>query len=304
MMRRFSTIAVLTVIVAGLVAGCGDNAGEQASSASTAEASTPPERIVPLNGDIAEIVYALGLGDQVVGTDVSATYPPEARETPKIGYQRTLAAEGILALEPTLVIGTDEAGPPPVIEQIRQAGIEVEIIPAGDGVDAAPTKIRAVADALGVSEEGEELARTVTVEIEAAEERVASVAEKPRVAFLYLRGPQTLTIGGTGSRADAMITAAGGIDAGAEAGVTGFVPLTAEALTQANPEVILVLTGGLESVGGVEGLLALPGVAQTPAGQAQRVLDYDDLYLLGLGPRTGQAIDDLVTGLHPDLPAS
>lgn len=108
-------------------------------------------------------------------------------------------------------------------------------------------------------------------------------------------------IGGQGTASNALITAAGGVDAGAQIGVSDFRPLTPEALAQAQPEVILMLSAGLESVGGVEGLMEISGIAQTPAGREGRILDYDDLYLLGMGPRTGQALRDLVLGLHPEL---
>jgi iron complex transport system substrate-binding protein len=306
-MRRLVTALAVT---AAFVAGCGSEntpAPAGAGSSGTAAAKAG-QRIVPLNGDIAEIVYALGLGDQVVGTDVSATYPQDAVQKQKIGYQRSLSAEGILSLRPTIAIGTEEAGPPPVIEQVKSAGVKVEIVPSGDGdgdgVDAAAAKIRAVGTALGVAAEAEKLATTVSGEIRAAQARAAKASAKPRVVFLYLRGPQTLMIGGRGSRADAMITAAGGTDTGTESGINGYAVLTAEALAEAKPDVILVLTAGLASVGGVDGLLKLPGVAQTPAGKAKKVIDYDDLYLLGIGPRTGKALNELITGLHPDLPAS
>jgi iron complex transport system substrate-binding protein len=112
------------------------------------------------------------------------------------------------------------------------------------------------------------------------------------VAFLYLRGTSAIyLLGGEGSGADALITAAGGIDAGAEAGLEAFTPLTAEALVALDPDVLLVMTGGLESVNGMEGLLALPGVAQTTAGRERRVVAVDDEVLLSYGPRTGALVE-------------
>ena len=81
---------------------------------------------VPVDGDLAEVVFALGLGDRVVATDLSATYPPEADPLPQIGYQRALTAEPIAAFEPTLVLATDLAGPPDVhravIEMLATTG--------------------------------------------------------------------------------------------------------------------------------------------------------------------------------------
>lgn len=260
-------------------------------------------RIIPLNGDIAEIIFALGLGDNVVATDTSATYPPEVEQLPKIGYQRQLAAEGILALSPTVVIGDETAGPPDVLEQIRTAGVPVVILPEIKDVERVAEKIQMVADALGVSQRGEEVAAQTQTEIDAAEALLEGVESQPRAMFLYVRGTQTQMIGGAGTTADGMLTAAGAINAGAEAGIDGFKPITAEALVAAQPEVLVLLSAGLESIGGVEGLLEIPGVAQTPAGQSGEIVDFDDLYFLGYGPRTGQALEDLMRAIHPELQA-
>ena len=260
------------------------------------------ERIVPLNGDIAEIVFALGLGDRVVGVDTSALYPPKrVASLPRIGYQRTLSAEGILSLRPTVVVGTASAGPPNVIEQIRAAGVPVVIVPEIEELTAGPTKLRLVGQALGLPKRGGRLATQVAGQIALAKKEAARATSRPRVAFLYVRGGPVQLIGGTDTRSHSMIVAAGGIDAGAEAGIKGYQPITAEALVTARPDVLLLLSAGLESVGGVNGVLRIPGVAQTPAGRNRRVIAYDDLLLLGLGPRTGAALRSLVRGLHPEL---
>ena len=259
-------------------------------------------RIVVLNGELAETVHTLGLGKNVVGVDSSATYPAKWVDgIQKIGYQRTLAAEGILSLRPTLVIGTPTAGPPPTIAQLRSAGVPVVIIPEFKELDAGARKLRVVARALGVPKRGEKLARQVDGQVAVARREVASTSVRPRVAFLYVRGSQVQMIGGKGSGADAMIEAAGGRDVGASSGIEGFKQLTAESLVAAQPDVLLLLTAGLQSVGGVDGLLRLPGVAQTPAGRNRRVIHFDDLLLLGLGPRTGKALRLLIRGLHPEI---
>jgi heme transport system substrate-binding protein len=148
---------------------------------------------------------------------------------------------------------------------------------------------------------GARLAATTQRAIDAARARLKNVTDRPKVAFLYLRGPRVQLLAGKGSRSDTMILAAGARDMGSELGITGTKPLTAESLVVAAPDVIVVLDAGLESVGGREGLMRLPGVAQTPAGQSGRILSYDDLLFLGLGPRTGAALDDLISGVHPEL---
>lgn len=317
-----------SITLLALVAGCGsddddDTAAEgdevaEASSREGAEAGpedapvlpveftnadgsttevTDASRIVPLNGDIAEVVYALGLGDNVVATDTSATYPEEAAARPKVGYQRELSVEGILAHEPTVVIGNTDAGPPDVVEQLK-ATVPVVIVEYPVDLTAPAAKIEAVAEALGVPNRGAALAAEVDASIEAAQAEVPDDGEPPRAVLLYLRGAQVQMIGGADLGVNALLEAAGAVDAAAEAGITQTSPITPEALVEAAPDVIITTTAGLESVGGVEGLLGIPGVAQTPAGESGNVVDFDDQYLLGGGPRSGEALADLVEALY------
>jgi iron complex transport system substrate-binding protein len=258
-------------------------------------------RIIPLSGDVAEIVWALGFGGNVVATDTSAIYPPETRQTPRIGFYRTVSAEGILTHRPTVILASENAGPPEALEQLRGAGVPVVIIPAGTDLAAPAQKIRAVGAALGVPEAGEQLAAQTQREIDEAKALAAKATTRPRVMFLNMRGTTVQQISGTNAPAHALIAAAGGIDAGAEAGIVGYKAITAEAVAAGQPDVFLMFSGGLTSINGVEGLLQMPGIAQTPAGQAKRVLAYEDQYLLGFGPRTGQALRELTLDLHPEL---
>jgi iron complex transport system substrate-binding protein len=262
---------------------------------------TDVSRIITLTGDSAEIVWELGLGANVVATDVTATYPEAYANLPKIGFGRQLSAEGVIAMNPTVVIGDTTSGPPEVIAQIREAGVPVVIIEEFTSLEAPYDKIDAIATALGVTNTGEALKARVRAEVDAALALAETATSEPRVLFIYIRGTATQLIGGAGSGADTLIEAAGGIDAGTEAGIQGFVPVTAEALVTAAPDVILVMEAGLQSVGGIDGLLQIPGMAETPAGQNRAILSFEDQYLLGLGPRLGDVLTDLVYGIHPEL---
>lgn len=262
---------------------------------------TDVSRIVPLNGSVTETVFALGLGANVVAVDVSALYPAEALALPKVGYQAELSAEGILSFEPTLAIGTTEAGPENVLQQVADAGIPVVILDHPTDPASAPDEIRNVAAAVGLADQGDKLATSVESRMAEAAELAASSADEPRVAFLYLRGTGVQMISGAGSAADGCIRAAGGINVGAELGIHGYQPITPEALVTAAPDVILVMQGGLESIGGIEALMEIPGVAETPAGMNQRFVAFEDLYLLGFGPRIGDSIYDLTIALHSDI---
>ena len=255
-------------------------------------------RLIPTNGSIAEIIWELGAGDSIVATDISATYPTELDESPKVGYQRTLAAESLLSFEPTAVIGTEDAGPPEVIDQIRAAGVPVLILPSYSEVDDAPTRIAEVAEALGMADEGRVLADRVRTEIADARSLLDGVETSPRAAFIYARGPNTVLLSGKDTTAQSMIEAAGGVDVGSESGLEGFVSLTPEAMVAADPDVLILLDAGLESLGGIDGLLEVPGVALSTAGQNRAVLTFDDLAFNGLTPRVGEVLRSLIEGLH------
>ena len=260
---------------------------------------TSIERIIPLDGDVAEVVFALGLGGNVVATDLSATYPPTADALPEIGYQRALAAETIASHEPTLLLATDIAGPPEALDDLRRLGYALVIVPHEATPTGAGHKIRAVAAALGIPEQGASLAAEVDAAIAEAAVSADADIDRPRVLALYVRGTVAQLVLGSSSNTHWLIEAAGGIGVGAEMGVQDSAPISAEGILAAAPDVLLVTTLGLDSVGGVDGLLEIGGLGQTPAGQHRQVLAYDAQLLLGNGPRTAQILarlrDDLST---------
>lgn len=262
-------------------------------------------RIVSLNGDITEIIYELGLGENVVAVDVTTTYPEEAAAKvdggDTVGFHQQLTAEAVLDFAPTLVIGDTQVMPPEAIEQLRQAGVPVVIIEYQTTLEGVETKIVQIAEILGVPVEGGALAERVLGEIESAVTLAETADEEPLVAYVYLRGPQVIFLFGAGMPTQAMIEGAGAIDAGAASGVSGPAPLTPEALVAAAPEVIVLPEGGLAALGGIEAFEAIPGVGDTPAAQSASYLVYDEAYFFNLGPRTGRALAEFVQDLHPDL---
>jgi iron complex transport system substrate-binding protein len=265
---------------------------------------TDVSRIVPLWGNLSEIVFALGLGDNVVGRDISATFP-EAEHLPLVTRSHDVSAEAVLSLRPTVVLAQTDSGPPEALDHIRAAGVPVVVLDLPEGIDDITPRIQLVADALGVPEAGAELAARTEGEILEVQEAIPSGDEAPKVAFLYLRGQAGVyLIAGPGSGADSMIQAAGGVDAGTAMGLDQpFTPLTSEALVQAAPEAILMTTTGLESVGGIDGLVEIPGIAQTPAGQGRRVITVEDSLLYSFGSRTALALGSLIGQLHGAAPS-
>jgi iron complex transport system substrate-binding protein len=318
------------LLAAALLGGCGaavaDPAAEDGSAAAPAQAASGPEpeptvpvvspaprpalpatvtgadgrtvtvtdasRVVALQGPIAETVVALGLADALVGRDQSTTLD-ELADLPVVSTGHSVSAEGVLSLAPTLVLADARTGPAEVMDQLRAAGVPVVVVPEVWTLEEMDDRVRAIAAALGVADAGEELAARLTSSVTAAPD-----GDGPRVAFLYLRGTAAVyLLGGDGSGADSLIEAAGGVDAGSASGLGSFTPLTSEALAAAAPEVLLVMSKGLDSVGGVDGLLELPGVAQTPAGRDRRVVVVEDGLLLAFGPRTPYVLDVIRQGI-------
>lgn len=258
-------------------------------------------RIVSLNGDVTEILFELGMGSNVVAIDVTTTYPEAATALPVVGFGQMLTPEGVLAFSPTLVIGDEQIGPPETIQQLRDAGIPVVILETQTTLEGVSEKIAQIAEIAAVADVGAELAARVEGEIAAAQALVPSVDESPKVAYIYVRGPQTLFLFGAGMPTQAMIEGAGAIDSGASTGVFGPAPLTPEALIAAAPEYIVLPAAGVGALGGIDAVLDLPGVRETPAASEGNFLVYDEAYFFNLGPRTGIALEEFIGDLYPGL---
>ncbi len=272
-------------------------AAEQQASGAAVEQVAEGTRLITLFGDITEIVYALGAEEHLVARDASSIYPAEAETLPNLGFAGTLNAEAVLALEPTLVIGTQLSGPAGVLDQLRDAGVEVLLLDAARGIDAPRLKIEAIGAALGIPGTAAALADEVERRLAAATAGVEAVERPLRVLHVYIRRGGVQLVSGAGNEAQTIIEAAGGIDAAAETGIVGWESLTPEALVAIDPEVYLVMDRGLEAIGGVEGLLAIPGMAETRAGRGRHVVSMPDLELL-LGPRLPEAVADLSAALR------
>ena len=255
---------------------------------------TDTSRIIPLWDNLAEVVFALGLGDHVVGRDTSTTFA-QATKLPLVTRAHDISPESVLSLRPTLILADEQTGPAEALRQIRDVGVPVVVFKRPTNVAEIGAQITRIASALGVKDQGEALAARTTREVDAIRSKVASEATHPRVAFLYLRGSAGVAlIAGPGSGVDSMIEAAGGRDAGTAIKLGNpFTPLTSEALVDAKPDIILMTTTGLESVGGLDGLLEVPGVAQTPAGRDRRVVTMEDGLLFSFGTRTAGALRTL-----------
>ena len=258
-----------------------------------------------LAGSIAATVWGLGLGDQLVGRDTSTTFDGAADLPLVTSNGHTINAEAVIALRPTLVLTDGTIGPRDVLEQLRQVGVTVVFLDNEPSFEGAAQLARDVGEAMGAAETGELLAASVTADVEATLAEIAAIlpadeSMRPRMIFLYLRGGSGIYyLFGEGSGADELIAGLGGIDVAAEVGWSGERPMTDEALIAADPDVILVMTEGLESVGGVDALLASkPAIALTHAGENRRFVDMADGDVLSFGPRSAAVLDALARAVY------
>ena len=268
---------------------------------------TSTDRILGLDisGSIAATIFGLGLGGNVVGRDISTTFP-EAAELPLItSGGHAVNSEAVLALRPTVLITDGTIGPTDVILQLREAGIAVVFVDTEPSLDGASELARQVSAALGAPDTGELLANDLQQKIADKITEIAGIAptdpaDKLRVMFLYLRGGAGIYyLFGEESGADELITALGAVDVAGEIGWSGMKPMTDEALVAGNPDLILVMTDGIESAGGVDGLLETkPAIALTLAGQHRRFVDMADGEILSFGPRTPEVLDALARAVY------
>lgn len=260
-------------------------------AAGNATVAALPARIVSVGSDATEIVYALGAGDAVVATDTTSVWPEAARHTPKVGYLRNLAAEGLLSLRPSLIVLAATAGPPTTLAQLRSLGVPMLELPGEYTLAAAREKIRRIGAAIGRSEAARRELADFDAQVQALRGVVATSTAEPRVAFLLNVREGSPQVAGTSTAADALLSLAGMRNAFAH---EGYKAVSREALAAARPDVIMMMTHVLEASGGVEAVARLPGILVTPAGQARRILAVDPAATLGFGPRLPGAAARLV----------
>lgn len=255
---------------------------------------TTLDRVISLAPGAAEIVWALGLGDVIAGKDLVSSYPGSDM-APTVNPGHEVALEMLLNLNPDLVLADISDENSDAVQKLTELGIPVIAIPEATSVGEISPRIMAVATALGIEAAGDELASQTEAKLALVSSAAAS---DTKIAFLYLRGNAGVyLIGGKGSGSDSIISSLGAKDAGTDLGIEGFAPLTAESLAKANPDVLLVMDEGLASVGGIEKLLALPGVSSTSAAQNSAVIQADDRELLAFGPQTPKVISCLAAQL-------
>jgi iron complex transport system substrate-binding protein len=269
-----------------------------AGGVTEASAEETAKRIISLGGDVTEIVYALGEGGRLVGRDVTSTFPGETADLPSVGYFRQLGAEGVLSLQPDLILAATAAGPAEALKQISAAGVKVVTMPENFGPDGLVRKVGIIAEALGVEEKGKSLAAKLSAELDKAKAAVAAMPGRPKVLFIIAAAGGAPMAAGTHTAADALVGLAGAENV--FSAHTGYKSVSLEAAAAAAPEAVAMMTQTLDNLGGIDGVVQHPALRLTPAAKAQRIVARDGNYLLGFGPRLPQAMVEFAGAIRSE----
>lgn len=287
-MRKIKHIVMLALVLSAAVSCKKDEKTTEDSTIKTDSiAPAKTEKIVSLNGAVTEIVAALGHEKEIVGTDVTSTYPETLKATAKdLGHVRSVSIEAIMALKPTIILATDKDMSPELLEKIKKSGVKAEVFTQEFSPEGTKKLIADVAKALNHADY-----KALEEKIDTDLKAVKPIGAAPKVLFIYARGANMMMVSGTGTPVEKTIMLAGGKNAVTD--FADFKPLTPEALIKGNPDVILLFDSGLGSLGGPQGVLKIPGVDKTNAGKNKKIISIDGALLSGFGPRLGEGVSKL-----------
>ena len=247
------------------------------------------DRLVVAGGSLSELIYAMGIGNRVVGVDETTSYPPETAALPHIGYWKQLSSEGILSLHPDSFITWQDAGPQIVLDQLRAQKVNVVTLPRVPAtVEQMYANIRELAQTLRIPEQGETLIDRIRQRLDRVQHNVAAKNAPVKAMFILSADGSAPQVAGKGSVADAIMTLAGAQNVATHAQYKSY---SAESLIAANPEVIVVTSQMVD--GGLARLSTIAGITHTAAWKNQRIVAIDQALILGMGPRVADAVEAL-----------
>ncbi|EIZ1006953.1 ABC transporter substrate-binding protein [Vibrio vulnificus] len=237
------------------------------------------ERIISAGSAVTELILALHAEQSLVAVDVTSQLP-EGQPLPKIGYHRRLSAEGLLALSPTKLIGSDEMGPAPVLQQLKSTGVDIEVVNTQANVDGLKARIDQIAAILNKPQEAQQLKSLVDQQVQSLKANQPT-EQKKKVLFLLIHEGRAANVAGTDTTPDAIISLAGAINPAADK-ITAYKPLSSESMVEMQPDVILVSGRSFEKLGGPDAIIKMmPLLAATPAGQNKQIMAIDGAALVG-----------------------
>lgn len=287
---------VLFSLALAVMGGSGAIAAEVVDAHGRTVKIGAPKRIVTLGSDVTEIVHALGAGDRIVAVDRGSKYPPQVTTKPNVGYRRKLSVEGLMALDPDLILAADDIGPPEVVDVLPALSVPVVFVPEDNSREGIQRKIELIAGVFDLDDKGRALSADVMSAFDSATRLTADLTPDQRRKVMFFHGLVRLSAAGSGTAADAVIRYAGGINPMGV--VDGYKAVSEEKLVELAPDVILMMGDGKGGPTADE-VFSIPALAATPAARNKALIVLEGAYMIGFGPRTGDAIRDLAGALYP-----
>ena len=266
-------------------------------SINACEKAVDPSRITSAGGSVTEIVYFLNAEDNLIAVDVTSNFPQEAEKLPSIGYVRQLSAEGVLSLDPTIIIGEDDMGPPSVLDQIKRTNVEITIIPEEHDVNGILEKIECIASVIGIDSKA-----IIDTNLIPKIEKLNQLTRKDnKKKIIYILGMQSGSplVAGNNTSGNGLINISGGINPFTS--FEGWKPVGTESIIEASPDLIIISERGLKGFGTMEDLRMHPALYLTPASQNNKIISIDGMASLGFGPRTIDAaikVSETLNGIN------
>jgi iron complex transport system substrate-binding protein len=262
--------------------------------------TVPAQRIVSLAPSNTEILFAVGAGLQIIGRDSISDYPAEAAQLTDVGGGfGELNREAILAQNPDLVLAAPIT-PEGQILDLEKAGLTVYMLPNPKSFEELYANLETVGQITGHEKEAAELVESLKVRVQAVEEKIAPLSDRPLVFYeLDATDPNAPWTAGPGTFVDMIVNAAGGLNLGAD--LEGeWVQISVEELIAKNPSVIVL---GDAVFGGVtpEIVKARTGWDGLTAVKENKIFPFDDNLVSRPGPRLVDGLEALAKLLHPDL---
>lgn len=257
------------------------------------------ERIVCVAKQYNEILYALNAADNLVGVDVSSTYPPEIKKVATVGYHRGLSAEAIISTQPTLIIHDNNIGPEHVVKQIEKLDIPIKTFSEAKDLEETKKLIREMGAYFDRAKEADSVVQKLENDMQRAAIKGIIVSDTPSVVIIHYGRAMNIYLAVTQkSTAAKMITWAGGKVV--TQGEKGMQNMSAEVIAQSNPDIIFLTDFGYDRLGSIQKVKELPGVAETKAAETNRIYRIEEHDLIYFGPRTGENVLKIKNIIHPD----
>ncbi|GIU47513.1 heme/hemin ABC transporter substrate-binding protein [Shewanella algidipiscicola] len=251
------------------------------ASANAPSHQTSANRVISAGAGITELLLALEAGDELVGVDATSQIPPHYTGVAQLGYHRMLSAEGILALSPSLVLGSEAMGPQTTLDLLRKANVDVVQLPNAH----TQQQLLANIDAMGKHLNRQKQASKLQIDVQHSlanivekKQKINALGVAPRVVFLLLQADRPARVGGDDTAADIIITLAGGNNI---AGFSGYKSLSQEGILSLQPDVILLASRSEAGTNLDEFLQRMPLLIHTPAGKHKQLYVLEPQALIG-----------------------